>query len=225
MTDVRRAKIAPSILSANVGKLDDEIVRVENADLVHVDVMDGHFVPNLTWGFPVVKACVNQGILPVDAHLMIEDADRWAPKYADLGCASVTFHAEAATAPITLARNLRAAGSRAAVGFRPTTPVEGYLPYLSEFDMILVMTVEPGFGGQRFLEPALEKIRLIRGTADDMGLDLDIQVDGGIDRKTIARVAEAGANVFVAGSAVYGSKDPTREVEVLRELATKAMVG
>lgn len=218
-----RAQIAPSILSANIGRLDHEIDRVADADLVHVDVMDGHFVPNLTWGLPVADACVNLGVLPVDAHLMIEDPDRWAPRYAEAGCRSVTFHAEAATAPITLARILRAAGARAAIGFRPTTSPEPYLPYLHEFDMVLIMTVEPGFGGQRFLEPALKSVELVRRHAVHEGLDLDIQVDGGIDRKTIGLAAKAGANVFVAGTAVFGAADPAGEVRALRHLANEAL--
>lgn len=219
----RKALIAPSILSANIGDLNADIKMVDNADLVHVDVMDGHFVPNLTWGLPVARACVDLGVLPVDVHLMIEDADRWAPDYAKAGCYSVTFHAEATTAPITLARTIRSLGAKASLALRPTTDVSGYLPFLEEFDMVLVMTVEPGFGGQRFLEPALEKIRRIRQVANERELDLDIQVDGGIDRQTIASVAKAGANVFVAGSALYGAKDPREEVIVLREAADRAL--
>lgn len=218
-----QAKIAPSILSANIGALDSQIELVSNADLVHVDVMDGHFVPNLTWGLPVAKSCVEQGVLPVDAHLMIENADRWAPEYAALGCFSVTFHAEAAVAPITTARRIRSLGSRAAVAFRPSTDVAPYLPYLDEFDMVLIMSVEPGFGGQRFLTPAIDRVEEVRTAADRIGLDLDIQVDGGIDRQTIGLVAQAGANIFVAGSAIYGSQDPRAEVDVLRDLANLAM--
>lgn len=217
-----KAQISPSILSSDIGKLNDELKVVSDADWVHVDVMDNHFVPNLTWGLPVAKACVADGALPVDAHLMIENPDRWAPEYAEAGCKNVTFHVEAATAPITLARRLRALGSRAGIAFRPATPVEPYLPFLEEFDQVLIMTVEPGFGGQTFLEPTVEKIRKVRQAADAAGIDLDIQVDGGIDRKTIGRAAKAGANIFVAGSAVFGSDDPAQEVAVLRSLAEDA---
>ena len=217
-----KVQICPSILSANIGKLDDELEVISNADWVHNDVMDNHFVPNLTWGMPVTKACVAAGTLPVDTHLMIEDADRWAPSYAEAGSQSVTFHAEASTAPITLARTLRKLGARASIAFRPATSVDPYLEFLDEFDMVLIMTVEPGFGGQTFLEPMLEKVRKVRQAADAAGLDLDIQVDGGVCRDTIERVAAAGANVFVAGSAVFGAEDPREEIEVLRRLAENA---
>ncbi len=217
-----KAQISPSILSADIGNLDRELQMVKDADWVHVDVMDNHFVPNLTWGLPVAEACLKNSNLPVDVHLMIEDADRWAPAYAEAGCQSVTFHAEAATAPVTLARTLRKAGARAAIALRPATPIEPYLGFLEEFDMVLIMTVEPGFSGQKFLIPTLEKIRLLRKEIDARSLDVDIQVDGGIGRDTIAMAAEAGANVFVAGSALFGAEDPAAEVGVLRDLANRA---
>lgn len=212
-------KISPSILASDISNLQAAIGSVDNADEVHVDVMDGHFVPNLTWGVPIAKAVADMNVMPTDVHLMIENPDRWAVDYADAGADTVTFHAEAATAPITLARNIRKAGARAGLAFKPGTKVDAYLPYLDEFDMALVMTVEPGFGGQTFLEPELDTVRKIRRYADENKLDLDIQVDGGINRETIARVAQAGANVFVAGSSVYGSEDPKAEVDALREIA------
>ena len=218
-------KIAPSILSCDIGRLDQELDCIANADLVHVDVMDGHFVPNLTWGLPVVEAAVRHGGLPVDTHLMIEDPDRWAVEYARAGASSVTFHAEAVTAPITLARRIREAGARAAVAFRPATEMGAYLDFIEEFDMVLVMTVEPGFGGQRFLNCTLPKIREVRKAINATGADILLQVDGGIDKKTILGAAEAGADVFVAGSAVFNAKDPAAEIEALRAQAHDILNG
>jgi len=183
--------------------------------------MDNHFVPNLTWGLPVVEACVNTGILPVDAHLMIEDPDRWAPAYAEVGCASVTFHAEAAAAPLRLAREIRHLGSRVGLGLRPATDIAPYVDLLAEFDMILVMTVEPGFGGQSFIESMLAKVRRTRAAADASGLEVSVQVDGGVSRSTIERAAEAGADNFVAGSAVFRAEDAAAEVDALRALAAR----
>ena len=212
--------ISPSILSADISNLRQAVEEVANAGAIHVDVMDGHFVPNLTWGLPVAKACVDIGLLPVDVHLMIEDPDRWALDYAEAGADMVTFHVEAARAPITLARNVRAAGAKVGFAFKPTTEVDDYLPYLDEVDMVLVMTVEPGFGGQKFLEPALDKVRQVRNWANQHHPDLQVQVDGGISRTTIEAAAEAGADVFVAGSAVYGAQNPADEVRELRRLAT-----
>lgn len=215
--------IAPSILSSDIGRLDAELDRIANADMVHVDVMDGHFVPNLTWGLPVVEAAVRHGGLPVDTHLMIEDADRWAVKYAEAGAHSVTFHAEAATAPITLARQIRATGAKAAVAFRPQTQVGEYLQFLQEFDMVLIMTVEPGFGGQKFLDFTMDKVRAVREAIDQTGRDILLEVDGGIDQETILKAAEAGADVFVAGSAVFGAADPAAEIDALREEAQRIL--
>jgi ribulose-phosphate 3-epimerase len=215
-------QISPSILSADFAALGEEVGRVANADWAHVDVMDNHFVPNLTLGLPVVESLAKATDLPLDLHLMIEDPDRWAPSYAEAGASSVTFHVEAATAPVRLARELRSHGVRAGMGLRPATPVEPYEDLLPELDMLLVMTVEPGFGGQSFLDVCLPKIRRTRALLDKHGLDLWLQVDGGVSAETIERCAEAGADNFVAGSAVFGADDPAATVDHLRELATTA---
>lgn len=212
--------ISPSILNCDVLDLRGELEKIHNADFAHVDVMDNHFVPNLTWGLPVVEQIVNANILPVDAHLMIADADRWAPAYAEAGCASVTFHVEAAAAPIRLAREIRAQGAKAAMALKPATDIAPYEDILAELDMVLIMTVEPGFGGQSFLASMLPKIKRTRQAARRQGVDLAIQVDGGVSAKTIEACAEAGADVFVAGSAVFRAEHAATEVDRLRELAT-----
>ena len=217
------ATISPSILNCDIGDLRGELEKISGADVAHVDVMDNHFVPNLSWGLPVVEAVVGSGILPVDAHLMIEDPDRWAPLYAEAGCASVTFHAEAAHAPLRLARELHRIGSKVGLGLKPATDIAPFVDILSEFDMILVMTVEPGFGGQSFIESMLPKVRRTREAARAAGLELSIRVDGGVSRATIERAAEAGADNFVAGSAVFKAEDAYAEVEVLRALANAHM--
>ena len=211
--------ISPSILTADFSNLRSELHRIACADFVHVDVMDGHFVPNLTIGPMVVEAIVKKGPLPVDAHLMIEDPDRWGPQYAELGCASVTFHAEAATAPVKLAREIRALGARAAIALSPATDIAPYIDLLPEFDMVLLMTVEPGLGGQKFLDVVLPKIRRTREAVARSGLDVHVQIDGGVTIETIERASEAGANVFVAGSAVYNAEDAAAQISTLRELA------
>ncbi|MCC2333235.1 ribulose-phosphate 3-epimerase [Cellulomonas wangsupingiae] len=211
--------INPSILSADFANLERDLQAIASADHAHVDVMDQHFVPNLTIGLPVVRRLAEVSPVPLDVHLMVEDADRWALQYAEAGAASVTFHAEAAQAPVRLARELRAGGVRAAVALRPATPVEPFLDLLGEVDMVLVMTVEPGFGGQSFIEGTLAKVRRTRAAVDAVGADTWVQVDGGVSRATIGRIARAGANVFVAGSAVYGAPDVAAEIAALRSLA------
>ncbi|QNE17931.1 ribulose-phosphate 3-epimerase [Kribbella qitaiheensis] len=216
-------QIAPSILTADFARLADEAAAVSNADWLHVDVMDNHFVPNLTLGLPIVESLAKAAEQPLDCHLMIEDPDRWAPGYVEAGASSVTFHVEACRAPIRTAREIRAKGARAAMALKPATPIEPYEDMLSELDMILLMTVEPGFGGQKFLDVVVPKIRRTRDLISKHGLDLWIEIDGGISAETIERCAEAGADVFVAGSAVYSADNPNAMVEHLRSLATEAI--
>jgi ribulose-phosphate 3-epimerase len=214
-------QISPSILSADFAHLAEEVARVDNADWLHVDVMDNHFVPNLTLGLPVVESLRAATDTPLDLHLMIEDPDRWAPAYVEAGAGSVTFHVEAAAAPVRLARELRAQGARAGMALKPATPVTPYEELLPELDMLLVMTVEPGFGGQAFLDLCLPKIREARALVERRGLDLWLQVDGGVSEETIARCADAGADMFVAGSAVFGADDPAAMVDRLRSQARR----
>ena len=213
-------QISPSILSADFANLERELGAIANADWAHVDVMDNHFVPNLTLGLPVVEALVGVSPIPIDCHLMIEDPDRWAPGYAEAGARSVTFHIEAAADPVGTARAIRSAGARAAFALKPGTPFAPYEDLLPEVDMVLVMTVEPGFGGQSFLDLVLPKIRRTRELIGDRPIWL--QVDGGVSTSTIERCAEAGADTFVAGSAVYSAEDPDAMVSRLRDLAVAA---
>ncbi len=212
-------RINPSILSADFVNLERDIARIATADLVHVDVMDNHFVPNLTFGPQMVGRIQAVSPIPLDVHLMIEDPDRWAPGYAELGAYSVTFHAEAARDSVALARRLRQIGSRSGLAVKPGTPIEPYFELLPEFDQILVMTVEPGFGGQAFLESVMPKLSALSDAVAKTGLDVWLQVDGGVDERTIVIAAEAGADTFVAGSSVYNAGDPAENIAALRAAA------
>ncbi len=217
-------RINPSILSADFANLERDLAAIATADYAHIDVMDQHFVPNLTIGLPVVRRLAQVSPVPLDVHLMVDDADRWAPEYAAAGAAAVTFHAEATQAPVRLARELRSAGVRAGIAIRPATPVEPLLDLLDEFDMILVMTVEPGFGGQPFIDGTLPKIRRARQAIRAAHAATWVQVDGGVTRDTIGRIAAAGADVFVAGSAVFHARDVAAEIAALRALAEPSIV-
>lgn len=210
--------IHPSILAADFLNLQSEISSVKTADAIHVDVMDNHFVPNLTFGLPVVTRIVEASEIPVDVHLMIANVDHFAIGYADIGAANVTFHQEAAIDAIGLARGIRSAGSRSSIAVKPSTGLDLVLDNLNEFDMVLIMTVEPGFGGQAFIESTFEKISRLRSEIDKLGLQIRLQVDGGINGSTIKLAADAGADTFVAGSAIFNSLNREQSIQSLREL-------
>ncbi|MEI7545766.1 MAG: ribulose-phosphate 3-epimerase [Mycobacteriaceae bacterium] len=219
MATPTRPMIAPSILSADFAWLANEAAAVEGADWLHVDVMDAHFVPNLTLGLPVVESLLKATDIPMDCHLMITDPGRWAPGYAEAGAYNVTFHAEATDDPVSVGRDIRAAGAKAGLSIKPGTPIEPYLEILRDFDTLLVMSVEPGFGGQSFIPEVLTKVAAVRRLVDSGELTILVEIDGGINADTIEQAAEAGVDCFVAGSAVYGAADPAAAVEALRRQA------
>ncbi|MFZ7088652.1 ribulose-phosphate 3-epimerase [Curtobacterium sp. RRHDQ10] len=217
-------RISPSILSADFANLERELHRIATADMVHVDVMDNHFVPNLTLGLPVVERLQQVSPVPLDVHLMLTDADRNAPAYAELGAASVTFHLEAAADPVATAAAIRSNGARAAVALKPGTDIGPVLATLDSYDMILVMTVEPGFGGQSFMPETMPKLAAARAAVDASGLDVLLEVDGGISLDTVDQAVTNGADTLVAGSAVFGG-DPAERIAGLRDRAQATSRG
>jgi len=220
----RDIRITPSILNADRGNISSEIGRISEAsDLIHLDIMDNVFVPNMTWDFAAASAIISKSPIPVDSHLMVADVDAIAIAYAEAGSASVTFHVEAATNIASTAKAIRRAGSRAAIALKPGTSVDDYLQYCDEIDMFLIMTVEPGFGGQSFMDAMLPKIKEVRKAIGSRPIWL--QVDGGISLQTIERAAEAGADTFVAGSAVFNAENPSAMVNSLRKLALATTEG
>lgn len=217
---MQEIRITPSILNVDLDNLDSEIAKIAGvADLLHLDIMDNKFVPNLTWNFEAAEKIIRNSSLPVDAHLMIEDPDIQGPRYAEVGCKSVTVHYEATTKLKQTLQSIRRAGARAAVGIKPKTDLSVLFEYRELIDMILIMTVEPGFGGQKFMANMMDKVTKSREFIGDA--DIWLQVDGGISLETIEIARSAGADTFVAGSAVFKSPDPAAMVRQLKELATK----
>ena len=211
--------IHPSILSADYSNFALELASISTADAAHVDVMDNHFVPNLTFGLGLVESLLKVTQLPLDIHLMIENPETWAPQYAEAGAASVTFHLEACREPVNLARTLRALGARSAIAIKPNTPVNEVIELLPEIDMLLIMTVEPGFGGQALIPATLAKVSQARKEIRGSGLEIALQVDGGVTEDNIGELAKLGADVFVAGSAVFKNPDRNAQISELRALA------
>lgn len=215
----REIRITPSILNADFSRLNEEIARIAGvSDLLHLDVMDDVFVPNFTFDFETASKIIKESSLPVDAHLMVANVDQIAVQYAEIGCASVTIHAEATeNIPATL-KNIRAAGSRSSLGIKPNTSIEDYRDCVDLVDMFLIMTVEPGFGGQKFMENMMDKVKRTRELIGDR--DIWLQVDGGVSMQTIEIALAAGADTFVVGSAVFNAADPAQMVVDIREFAT-----
>lgn len=207
-------KISPSILSSDYGKLSSELKRMEDcgADMLHIDVMDGHFVPNITLGAPIVKCIRKSSSLPFDVHLMISDPYKYIPDFVKAGSDIITFHVESDSDIEKTIDLILASGKKAGLSVKPKTPIETVYPYLDKLSMVLVMTVEPGFGGQSFMEDMMPKVSAVKAEIERKGLDIDIQVDGGINKDTISVAAKAGANVFVSGNAIFSSDDAAKTI-------------
>ena len=218
-------RIQPSILSADFVNLERDFATISSSDGIHVDVMDGHFVPNMTFGTGMVKRMQEITTLPLDVHLMIENPDHWAPKYAELGVFSVTVHYEACENVVDVAKSIKASGARAGLSIKPNTPVSVLKGLMEHFDQILVMSVEPGFGGQSFIPTSIEKIASVRSLIANENPTTWLQVDGGIDLATISKAAAAGADTFVAGSSVFGSLDRNAMITQLRQTAEAATIS
>lgn len=212
-------RINPSILSADFANLERDLQRISSADAAHIDVMDNHFVPNLTIGLPVVKRIQEVSPIPLDVHLMITNVDSEALKYAELGVDSITFHLEASHDPVKTIQKLKSLGTKVAIAIKPNTSVETAFPFLLEIDMLLIMTVEPGFGGQKLIDETLKKIPLAAQAIHDSGRPIVLQVDGGVTRENIGKVTSMGANCAVAGSAIFGTGDPAQNIQTLRQAA------
>lgn len=218
----REIRITPSILNADFSRLNQEIDLIaEVSDLLHLDVMDDVFVPNFTFDFSAASKIISESSLAVDAHLMVANVDEIAVQYAELGCASVTIHAEATNKIAQTLKDIRAAGSRSSLGIKPSTSIEDYVQYVDLVDMFLIMTVEPGFGGQKFMESMMYKVRRTREIIGDRPIWL--QVDGGISLNTIEIALDAGADTFVVGSAVFSASDPAQMVVDIRKFATSKL--
>jgi ribulose-phosphate 3-epimerase len=215
---MRRPLIAPSVLSADLGRLADQIARAEagGADWIHIDVMDGHFVPNLTFGGPIIRAVRKLSRLPVDVHLMVTQPEKYLAEYADLGVSVFTFHPEATIHVERQLAAVRERGIRAGLALNPATPLSAIEEVLGDLDLVLVMSVNPGFGGQSYWPPATDKIRRVRGLLDARGSAATLEVDGGITPETITEPFAAGCEMFVAGTAVFGQPDPAEAVRALK---------
>ena len=212
-------KISPSMLAADFTKLGAELADIERAgaDMVHLDVMDGVFVTNISFGLPVVEALRKNSNMIFDVHLMIIEPEKYVERFVDAGADIVTFHHEATTDTVNVLKMIRAKGAKAAVSVKPNTPIEEIYPYLELCDMVLVMTVEPGYGGQELIPKTLEKVRKLKAEVEKRGLSIDIQVDGGINEKNASDAISAGANILVAGSAVFKAQDRKSAIDTLRQ--------